>query len=487
MTTVLVALSPEVTTKSRRTRQRFQRQLIANIRDALASAGIEARVINQWNRLIVEASDAAALERVAAVFGVASVSEIEARVAPELDEIVRTGEVLYADRVREKKFAVRARRVGRHPFRAQDIAVQLGAALNRYAGVDLEHPDVTVYVEARDREALLYSGKLPGEGGLPLGVEGRAVALISGGFDSPAAAWLMLKRGVALDYVFCNLGGAAYERSVVTVAKVLADHWSYGDRPAIHVVDFERPRAALEQAAHPRYWQVVLKRLMYRAGEAVAREIGAKAIVTGESIGQVSSQTLGNLRAIDEVATLPVLRPLLGMNKTEIIRLAERVGTAGLSARIPEYCGISRHKPVTDARPEAVRDEEARLDLAVLEEAVARRKRLDLRALQAGDLVEPYLFLSEIPESAGVIDCRETPHYRTWHYPGAVRWDASELALHFGKLEKTKPYVLYCSFGVQSAFIAEAMQRAGYEAYSFKGGAAALRRYAAERVPSAMG
>lgn len=476
--TLLVRLAGEIATKARRTRHRFQDRLIANIRDALRSAQLEFRVENRWSRVLVEASDLMALGRVASVFGVSSVSEVEARIPAELDRIVAVGEELYRERVRGRKFAVEARRTGSYPFSSQDIKVRLGAALNRDAEVDLDHPDVTVSVEVRDGEAFLYSERIAGAGGLPLGVEGRGVCLLSGGFDSAVAAWLMLKRGISLDYVFCNLGGEAYERSVVSVAKVLADEWSYGDRPRIHVVDYEKPMAALRAAVRDRYWQVILKRLMYRTAERIASELRADAIVTGESVGQVSSQTLGNLRAIDDAVSLPVFRPLLGFDKEEIVRLAERVGTAPLSARVREYCAIVPEKPVTHARPGAARDEESRVDLAVLDAAVAERKVRDLRGLEAVDLVQPYLFATEIPDGALVLDCREPHHYRAWHYPGAERRDPAELTARFKKMDKTRTYILYCNYGVQTAHLAELMQREGYEAYSFKGGLRGIMEHA---------
>jgi thiamine biosynthesis protein ThiI len=118
------------------------------------------------------------------------------------------------------------------------------------------------------------------------------------------------------------------------------------------------------------------------------------------------------------------------------------------------------------------------MDLSVLERAVAARRVVDLRGLSASDLVAPYLFAEEIPAGADVLDCREAHHYAAWHYPGADRWDLADLATRFKQLDKTRRYILYCSFGVQSAYVAEAMQRAGYEAYSFKGGVRELKRYA---------
>ncbi|MFW6125230.1 MAG: tRNA sulfurtransferase, partial [Pirellulales bacterium] len=263
---VLVRLAGDVTTKSRRVRARFQQRLMDNMSDALFSAGVDHRVWSEWNRLFVETSDHEAVGALARVFGIHSISEIEHQCAAELGEIVRIGETAYAERVRDRTFAVRARRTGEHPFGSQDVNVQLGAALNKYARVNLDHPDVTVHVEVRPDAAYLYTGAVEGPGGLPVAVEGRAVALISGGFDSAVAAWLMLKRGAALDYVLCNLAGAAYERTVLGVVKQLADTWSYGTRPRLHVVDFQPVVTALRDEVRPQYVQVILKRLMYRVG-----------------------------------------------------------------------------------------------------------------------------------------------------------------------------------------------------------------------------
>jgi thiamine biosynthesis protein ThiI len=258
---------------------------------------------------------------------------------------------------------------------------------------------------------------------------------------------------------------------------VLADEWSFGERPRLHALDFGPLVDDLRAKVTPRYWQVVLKRLMYRAAERVAAEVGGEAIVTGEALGQVSSQTLGNLRAIDEVSTLPVFRPLIGHDKIEIIRLAEHVGTSALSARVHEYCAILPEKPVTNARPEAARDEESRVDRALLDEAVRTRKVMDLRALTAADLVEPYVFIDHVPEGARVIDCRPRHQYQAWHWPGATHATPNEVAEGVHALEKDRTYVLYCEIGVQTAPVAELLQRLGYQVYSFRGGTRGVLRY----------
>ncbi|MGD2216248.1 MAG: tRNA uracil 4-sulfurtransferase ThiI [Gemmatimonadales bacterium] len=479
---ILLRPSGELATKSRHTRRRFQRFLVTALEDALASAGVAYEVQDDWGRLYVRASGRAALDVVARVYGIASFSEIEATTAAHLDSIVEVGENLYAERVHGGTFGVRARRAGTHAFSSRDINYELGAALNRHAQVDLDNPDLAVGVEVRDETAYFFSDQIPGAGGLPAGVEGPAVALISGGYDSAVAATMMLKRGVALDYVFCNLAGAAYERAVLAVAKLLADEWSYGLRPKIHIVQFEQPMLQLRERVHESFWQVVLKRLMYRTADLIARESGAHAIVTGESVGQVSSQTLSNLAAIDRSTVTPVLRPLVGFDKGEIINRSREIGTYALSEKVREHCALTELRPVTDAAPEDAASEEARLDLSLLDSAVEGRRVLALRELDPSELVMPYLYTSEIAAEAVVVDTRSATQYDAWHYPGARHCDFWDLFRGAKALEKDQTYVLYCDLGLKTAHLAEKMQRAGYEAYSFKGGVRALRGYAKART-----
>lgn len=476
---LLVRLSAELTTKSRGTRRRFTRRLVDNVRDAFRLHAASAKVESQWTRLLVRTAAPDAGSILSRIPGVSSFSRVEGRCGADLEEIVALGTAIFAERVRGKSYAVRAKRSGMHSFSSSDLMRQLGAALNPGARVDLGSPEVEVEVEVRDQAAFFFSGRTPGLGGLPLGVEGRALCLLSGGFDSAVAAWLLLKRGVELDYVFCNLAGEAYERSVVQVAKVLCDQWSYGTRPRLHVIDFGPPVDELRRTTQPKYWQLILKRFMYRAAARVARDVGALGIITGESIGQVSSQTLANLAAIEGAIDLPVFRPVVGFDKGDIVDLSRKIGTYDLSSRVKEYCAIAPGSPVTGSTPGAAAREESKTDLSVLRTVTEARKVVDLRDLTAADIVDSYLLIDRVPDGAVVVDVRSEQEWEEWHYPGARRFDPWELTARPSALKGEGKYVLYCDAGLQAAVIAEELQRAGVEAYAYRGGTRAIREAAA--------
>jgi tRNA uracil 4-sulfurtransferase len=477
-TLVLVRLASELALKGPRTRSHFVQRLLRNLRDALNAAGASSRIETEWGRIYVHLDNLAAVPVLGRVFGISSYSVIDAVVPADVMSIAAKGEEVFREHVAGKRFAVRAHRAGQHDFRSKDVEMELGGRLLPFATkVDLGDPEAIAYVEVRQDQAYLFTTRNPGSGGLPLGVEGRALSLISGGYDSAVSSWLMLKRGISLDYVFCNLGGDAYERAVVQVTKALADDWSYGTQPKLYVVDFDEPMRELKAKARDSYWQLVLKRLMYRTASQIGAHMHADAIITGEAVGQVSSQTLPNLRAIDKAAELPVFRPLLGFDKEEIIARARQIGTAALSEQVKEYCAIAPGKPVTASSVARLDREEEDMDMSVIERAVQGAKVLDVRGLTTLDLVAPYIFTSEIPADAVIIDCRTEPQFRAWHAPHALHKEEWELARDFKKLDKAKKYVLYCAHGMQSAHLAEKMQRFGYEAYSFKGGTARLMKY----------
>jgi tRNA uracil 4-sulfurtransferase len=292
----------------------------------------------------------------------------------------------------------------------------------------------------------------------------------------------MLKRGITQDYVFCNLGGDAYERAVVQVGKLVADDWSYGTRPRLHVIDFQEPLRALREGAG----EVLAGRA--EAAHVPGRvpggaELGAQAIITGEAVGQVSSQTLSNLRAIEPAADLPVFRPLLGFDKDEIIDRARLIGTAGLSEQVKEYCAIAPGRPVTAATVEAVAAEE---DEGGSGDGRGRRRRpprpgpAGPHAHRPGGALPLHRRGARRRSRPGLPSRVRVPGLAP---PGRRATRRVGLLRKFNKLDRDRRYVLYCGHGIQTAHIAEKMQRAGYEAYSFRGGVRAMRDWVAAEGP----
>lgn len=485
---ILIRFSGDLTTKADATRRRMTSRLVENLRASIRQSGRPAKVVRSRNRLFVVLepgpgpSDDEMAVRLARVFGVESVSV--ARVEPwsSLDDVVRAGHAFGAPHVRGRRFAVRARRVGDRqevPIRSGDIERVLGEQLRPGASrVDLGDPEATVHVEVDADHAYFFAATERGVGGLPLGTEGRAVSLLSGGFDSPVASWRLLRRGVALDYVFCNLGGRPHQLETLTIAKRLADDWQCGTRPRFHAVDFDAVSREIQEKVTTRYWQIVLKRMMLRAAEAVAARLGAAAIVTGEAIGQVSSQTLQNLSVIADGARLPVLRPLVGHNKNEIIAESKRVGTHDLSARVGEYCAIVPSRPATHARLVDVLEEESHLDPAVLESALENRAEFDLSELDLDAWDAKDLVADSIGPGDTVIDLRSKAAFDGWHHPEALFLDFPNALRAYASFDPEQRYVLYCEFGLKSAHLADLMRRVGLDARHVPGGLREVQRIA---------
>lgn len=487
---LILRLAGDFYTKARNTRLRFQRRLAHNIQDALRSHGIAHRLETTWSRYYLEIPDLngarAAQEILPRVFGLQSVSLVERRSWESLDDIVRLGVEAFGEGIRGRTFAVRAsRRGGREklPFDSMAVERALGAALLQRspdARVNLREPEVTAHVELEPGQAHLFHDKHRGQGGLPIGVEGRALSLVSGGFDSAVASWLMLKRGVQLDYLFCNLGGASHRLGVLKVMKVIADRWSYGYKPRLYEIDLQPLLKELQEKNHPRNWQIVLKRLMLRAGERLARRNRSLGLITGEAMGQVSSQTLQNLAVISQAVSpsLPVLRPLVGFNKEEILAVARRIGVYDLAAAVGEYCDLVPRKPATRAVLSEVLRGEAAMELEPLFGQVKARTAWDLRGLTEADLGPTGLEVDAVPADATVLDLRPRAAWQTWQYPGSLQMDFQHALEAYPSFDRERPYVLVCEVGLKSAHLAERMQEAGFRAWNFRGGLKELMAYA---------
>ena len=472
----------ELSIKAKGTRNRFAERLARNLADALGSADVPHRIRRTWARLYVESPSARVAEIGTRVFGFQAVSVAERRPWRSLEDILQAGTEIFAEEVNGKTFAVRVRRGGRRrtmPFTSPEVERRLGSLLSPLAaGVDLKSPQVEARVELRRGDAYYSSTLIPASGGLPLGTEGRALALVSGGFDSAVAAWLMMRRGVMLDYLFCNLGGDAHRDSVLAVIKTLADVWSAGYRPQLHMIDFQPVVEELEARCPRPLRQVLLKRQMLRAADSVARMGKAAAIVTGDAVGQVSSQTLQNMAVISSATEIPILRPLVAASKDEIVATARRIGTHDLSALVRERCMLVSRHPETHAKPQQVAKAELDLQGEKLKSLIEERAVFDLRALDLSKARAPQLEMDSVPEGATVIDLRSPLAFRSWHYPKALQLGYTEALAAHRSFDRDQTYLFYCEVGLKSAHLAELMDRAGYRAYHFRGGLKPLMRYA---------
>jgi thiamine biosynthesis protein ThiI len=247
--------------------------------------------------------------------------------------------------------------------------------------VDVHHPDLSVHVEVRSKYAYVYGNDMPGPGGLPVGVSGRVMLLLSGGIDSPVAGYLALKRGAELEAVHFHSYPYTSERAkqkVVDLAQILT---RFGGRIRLHVVPFTEIQTEIRKHCTESYSITVMRRMMFRIAEQLARKNGALALVTGESLGQVASQTLESMNAINDVTRMPVLRPVIGMDKLEIISIARRIGTYETSILPYEDCCTVFLPKAPKTRPdvEVSAREEAKLDVErLVREAVEGTEVIEL-------------------------------------------------------------------------------------------------------------
>lgn len=476
-TRVLVRLAGELGTKSARTRRGFLTVLVGNAARALRAARIRGQVRQEWSRLWVDTADpAGAREALTTVFGVHSVAEAREVRFDSLEDLVAALEALYRERVRGHTFGIRARRAGTAAVPPHDLAVALGAALLPVsAGVDLDHPQVEVQVMIGDGLAHALLAESPGPSGMPLGTGGRTLSLLSGGFDSPVATWQVMRRGAETELVHFDLGGCGQVDEALGVAAVLMRRWAPGQAVKVHVVDLAPLVQALQERCDRRLRQILLKRAMYRAAGLLARELEAEALVTGEALAQVSTQTLRSLAVCEKAAGLPVLRPLIGLDKTEIIARARQIGTYEASERVQEHCSIAGGKVITWPRIAAVEDAER----LVAEEAtdawtagqVANRQVVDLARWQPAPPAPPALEVDEVPPGALVVDVREPwegAPVGDLQLPQSVALERTDL------LDTDRDYVLVCPGGLRSAALAGELTRRGYRAWSLRGGMARL-------------
>jgi tRNA uracil 4-sulfurtransferase len=375
-----------------RNRQQFERLLHDNIRRAVRGLGVGVRVWQREGVIVLRvaaaedgefgAQTAADLvaERMSQVMGLARVCRA-IRVAKEPEAAIEAAVQLVAGR--SGTFAVRARRRDkRFPVTSAQLAVMIGSRIQQEYGypVNLRSPDTTVYVEVDQHEVFVFTEGRPGQGGLPVGMSGRALVLMSGGIDSPVAAYRMMRRGLRCGYLHFSGMPLTGPDSVYKAYGLVRQLDRYQGDSRLYVVAFGNAQRKLASSGAGKLQIMAQRRLMLKTGAALAARLKATALVTGDSLGQVSSQTLTNITALDDAVRLPILRPLIGMDKTEIISEARRIETLAIS-ELPDQdcCSLLTPRQVeTRARIEDLRRIEARLDADDLAEELAAAAQMHL-------------------------------------------------------------------------------------------------------------
>ncbi len=472
----IIKLHPEMTIKSKSVRQRMSKILSGNIRNTLRPLDETVKVRVDWDKMVVrsnnndEASRQQLTEALGCIPGIQSFLEVVEFKVSSLDDILEHAQAMFGDQLAGKTFCVRAKRRGKQAFSSLDVERYVGGGLNQRcntAGVKLKQPDVQINLELDDERLYLVSKQHAGMGGYPIATQESVLSLMSGGYDSGVSSFQFIKRGSRVHYCFFNLGGREHEAGVREVVHFLWKKYGSSHRVKFISVPFEGVVAEILEKIDKGHMGVVLKRMMMRAGAEVARRLAVNALVTGESMGQVSSQTVTNLNVIDRVTDTLILRPLIATDKQDIIDQARAIGTAPYAEKMPEYCGVISQKPTIKAVLSKVEEEEANFDFGVLDTAVQSSFVEDVRDLDRVWEVPEVEISEQVTEQEVILDIRapeeeeQSPLEVAGHR--VIRLPFFRLANQFGELDQNKTYLLYCARGVMSRLQAIHLKEQGFE------------------------
>jgi thiamine biosynthesis protein ThiI len=468
----IVKFFPEIMIKGDAIKKRMVRRLHENVLRLLKRLDDQIVTTKYWDKIEVFVPDlqpglVSEAEKVLLnTPGIDQVWRIQQFPITDVNSVVEQVVPFALPLIAGKTFAVRARRAGQHPFTSLDLEREVGRVLIEQGDglkVDLKNPQVKIEFDIYDNYLNIIEARLPAMGGYPIGSQGEALSLMSGGFDSTVASYLSIKRGVKTHFIFFNLGGTAHELGVKQVAIYLWNRFEASHRVHFISVPFENVVAELFRSVHESYMGVVLKRLMLQAAEQIADQLDIQALITGESVAQVSSQTLKNLAVIDEASSKLILRPLAFMHKTDIMAIADNIGTRQFAETMPEYCGVISKNPVIEASFHRTLKEAARFDQDVLNQAVAQMTIVPVDELVAQIVAAaPVPVMSGLTEQDVLVDIRATSEQQAKPLDNSLSIPFYQLSQAAKKWSADKRYLLYCKKGVLSQLHAQYLRDAGY-------------------------
>lgn len=457
MVFVIVRYS-EIALKGSR-RRWFERKLEENIKYSLGS--ILKNMKRYYGRMVLEVSDENLTKTVLRkIFGIKSFSFAEKVNFETVEELVNKAFEYFKDKVKGKKFKVECNRIGRHDFTSYDVKVLLGSKLSKLSKVDVKDPDVICWIEIRDKEAYFFTDIIKGPGGLPIGTEGKVLSLVSGGYDSIVASWFLMKRGCKVDFIFFNQGSELQKYYVLNTIKKISE-WSIGYENRVFIVDFLDTTLQILKKVRPSLALVVFRKAMYYVSEKIALEKGYSSLVTGESLGQKSSQTAENIFSAEFGIKIPIFRPLIGLDKDEIIKISQDIGTYEYSSKVPELCSLLSTNPKVKTSLDDVLNE--------FEKIKPLLENLRIEELKISEIDG---YLNKISDSVNIIqnpsvNFDEENRIKIFigkrKIPGAISLSFHEAYDFIKKHGKNNKYLLICERGVTSYVLAEKLKQEGYD------------------------
>lgn len=450
----------EMGLKSERNRAFFEKQYVRAIRDALNRNNITSYNIASIGQRFFITCDS--IDKILPILknipGIQGYSPSFVFSFDDKEDLLKKAADISTPFVKNKIFRVRARRAGVHKFSSMEIARELAdCVFDASAGVNLKEPEVTVSLEVRNKRCFIFTESFKAIGGLPPTSAGHALALFSGGIDSPIAVYHMLKRGVAVDFLFINMMGDASFEEVAKVYNYMVNKFVFGYKPKLYVFDAQPIVKKLREDVNDSLRQIALKIVYYKIAEKIAINNNHVALITGEALSQKSSQTLGSLRVINSQVDIPVLRPLIGADKIDIMELAREIGTLSLSESVKEYCNLAEGPVTTNPNMlvlKSIPDYSESINkgleyLTVLKGAVSLNDKDDIPVDDKKALVVDL----RVPAA---IEKLPVDSFKAIQYP--------EVLDHLDEFTKDDEYIFICNYGVRSVDVATRLQKEGIAA-----------------------
>lgn len=471
----IIRLFPEISIKSKPVRNRLIRQVRQNLVNVCKHHGISVNAYAQWDKVVAIFDETITKDRaiteLSRIPGIHSFMEVNEYPFTTLDSLFDEIKDVVGPSIENKTFAVRVKRKGQHEFNSQMAERVIGGKFKASfpnKGVCLDNPEVLIHIEIENQIAYLSGEKHLGIGGYPVGSQGEVFSLISGGFDSGVSTYDVLHRGCRVNYLFFNMGGTAHEIGVKQESYFLWDRFASSHRVRFVTIPFEPIVGQILERTHHGVRGVILKRMMMRVGSLVAKKFDAEALVTGESLGQVSSQTLRNLTHIDNVCDVLLLRPLVTADKQDIIDKSRQIGTIGFAESMPEYCGVISDHPNVCPSASFVEEEEAKMDSDLVQKAFESMKIVDINDIpkDTTKLKTEVETVSELLSNEVVLDVRAPDDVEkaplTVEGHEVITMPFYKTASDFHTLDQIKTYALYCDQGVMSLMQAKQLKEKGY-------------------------